>query len=59
MIEKFEAKDRAITNVKKLSADEKILEITRLSGGNQESHSSINHAVELINNANKFKNSIK
>ncbi len=58
LIEKNELSDRTTTSVKSLTADEKIIEITRLISGNLNSTSSIEHAKELISNAIQFKNTL-
>ena len=58
LITKNELTDKTITTVTSLSKDEKILEITRLLGGESTSESGRAHAVELINNAQKYKNSL-
>ncbi len=58
LIVKSEAGDKTITTVKPLSYEEKIMEITRLVGGNSESVSATSHAKELILNANNFKKSL-
>ncbi len=58
LIEKNEGETRTITNVKKLSTEQKIKEIARLISGNVQSNSSLKHAEELIENANKFKQSL-
>ena len=55
LIYKKEHSDRAITNVKKLSNDEKIIEIARLISGNIDSQSSLTHAKELIELAKQYK----
>ena len=55
LIYKEENFDRAITNVKKLSNDEKIIEIARLISGNIDSQSSLTHAKELIELAKQYK----
>ena len=58
LIVKTENQDKTITTVKKLDANEKIEEITRLIGGSKESDSARALSVELINNANEFKKNI-
>ena len=58
LIEKNEDAKRTITNVKTLSVEEKITEITRLISGSVDSNSSIEHAKELIDNAIKYKKSL-
>ena len=58
LITKNELTDKTITTVTSLSKDEKILEITRLLGGESTSESGRAHAVELINNAQKYKPSL-
>ncbi len=55
LISKYESEEKTKTEVKKLSEDEKILEIMRLIGGNSDSLSAKEHAKELILEAQKIK----
>lgn len=59
LIEKTELENRTVTKIKKLSKDDKIIEISRLISGNTDSKSSLDHAVELINSAQEYKNLLK
>ena len=58
LIEKNENTSKTITTVKKLTEQEKVLEIVRLTGGSPNSQTAIDHANDVINNALKFKNAI-
>ncbi len=58
LIVKREDGQKTFTTVNCLSAEQKINEIIRLVGGDINSESAKNHAVELIDSANKFKKSI-
>ncbi len=58
LIEKHEGQDRTTTSVTNLSAEQKVMEITRLISGNIDSSSSIEHAKELINNAKAYKSTL-
>ena len=56
-IEKFEEDNKTITTVKFLNEENKILEIARMIG-NSNNLSAINHAREIIEEANQYKNYI-
>ena len=58
LISKIETDEKTITNVKKLSSNEKILEITRLIGGEINSETAKLHAEELIKSATNYKNNL-
>lgn len=55
-IYKEESEGRTLTHIKQLSNDERVLEIVRLVGGDQQSSSAISHAKELLSLANQLKN---
>ncbi len=55
LIEKVEKENKTLTSVKTLSESEKINEIVRLVGGSLDSETAINHAKELIQEANNYK----
>lgn len=57
-IEKIEIGEKTVTTVKSLTADEKIKEIVRLIGGDLSSSSAMEHAKELLENAENYKKSI-
>ena len=59
LIVKKENEQKTVTNVKELSAEEKINEITRLIGGDVSSASAYAHSKELINFANNYKQSLR
>ncbi len=59
LIEKNESGERTMTYVKRLSVNDKIFEISRLISGSPDSSSSIQHAKELIENANRYKINLK
>ncbi len=59
LISKHEHAGRTITKVKTLTEKEKISEIIRLVGGEIESVSAKEHAIDLIDKAIKYKKSIK
>jgi DNA repair protein RecN (Recombination protein N) len=58
LIVKTEDVDKTTTMVKKLTEEEKVLEIIRLIGGSNDSESAVLHAKELISNANEYKRNI-
>lgn len=58
LISKIETDEKTITNVKQLSSNEKILEITRLIGGEINSETAKLHAEELIKSATNYKNNL-
>lgn len=58
LIVKNENGNTTKTTVKTLDEEDKIKEITRLIGGDFDSESAKTHSKELINNANKYKQSI-
>lgn len=55
LIYKSEIQDKTITNVKKLDFDDKVIEISRLVGGDSNSQTAIDHAKEMISLANEYK----
>lgn len=55
LIEKVEKNNKTITTTKKLSKEDKIIEIVRLSGGEADNQHSLEHAKDMINSADKFK----
>lgn len=59
LITKSEKENKTLTNVKKLSKEDKVYEIVRLIGGEKDSETAINHAKDLISTANNFKSNIK
>lgn len=59
LIYKEEIDGKTRTAVKNLTNDEKLYEVVRLVGGKNDSESAINHAKNLIENANCFKKKIK
>ena len=58
LISKIETDEKTITNVKQLSSNEKILEITRLIGGEVNSETAKLHSEELIKSATNYKNNL-
>jgi len=58
LIYKTEVEGKTFTNVKTLNEDERVLEITRLIGGNENDFSAKEHAKSLINFAKSFKLSL-
>ncbi|MBO7344940.1 MAG: hypothetical protein J6U92_03265, partial [Clostridia bacterium] len=58
LISKSESNGKTLTNVQSLSRDEKVIEITRLIGGDVNSESARLHAVDLINSANEYKKNL-
>lgn len=59
LIVKTEGVDRVTTEVKILNTKEKVNEIVRLVGGDNDSQSAISHATEMIEKANEIKEKIK
>ncbi len=55
LIYKEECDGRTLTHIKELSEEEKVFEIVRLVGGDQNSTSALLHAKELIDQANEYK----
>ena len=58
LITKIENDVKTFTTVKTLSKNEKIDEIMRLIGGNNQSNSAKSHAIELIDYAEKYKKTL-
>ena len=58
LIAKTENDLKTFTTVKTLDYNDKVGEIMRLIGGNNQSSSAKNHAIELIDYAKKYKNSL-
>lgn len=58
LITKSENEDKTVTSVKRLDADEKIKEITRLVGGSVDNKSAVELAKDLISQANNYKNNL-
>lgn len=58
LIEKSENAGKTLTNVKKLSADEKKQEIVRLLGGDASDEFAFKHAEELIKQATEYKQTL-
>ncbi len=59
LIEKTETSDKTLTSVKLLDSSGKIAEIARLTGGDMENESSVEHAKSLINKAEEFKKQLQ
>ncbi len=59
LISKSESSGRTVTKVKMLTYQEKINEIIRLVGGDSDSLSAKEHAIELIEKATKYKKDLK
>lgn len=55
LISKSDYTGKTLTSVKKLTCDEKVLEVIRLVGGSVESKSAREHSLELIKNADNYK----
>jgi DNA repair protein RecN (Recombination protein N) len=58
LISKSEVNGKTLTSVKKLNFEEKVLEVIRLVGGSIDSKSAREHSLELINNADVYKNGL-
>ena len=58
MIEKSENSGKTLTNVKRLSDDEKKQEIVRLLGGDSNDEFAFKHAEELIKQAAEYKQTL-
>ena len=58
LIEKTEENGKTRTSVYPLSEDEKLKEIVRLLGGNEQEEFAMMHAKELLNQAKEYKNTI-
>ncbi len=58
LISKSDETGKTLTSVSKLSIDEKVKEVIRLVGGTIDSQSAREHSLELIKNADNYKNSI-
>ena len=58
LIEKIENQNKAVTVVTSLDNEQKIAEVLRLIGGNDKSQTGKAHAVDLIESAKKYKDSI-
>jgi DNA repair ATPase RecN len=59
LIYKVEDGKKTHTVLKELSKEDKILEITRLVGGETNSEFAIQHAIDMIEKANEYKNGLK
>ncbi len=58
LISKSEEDDRTVSSVKALDSEDKINEIIRLVGGSVDSVSARQHSLELISEAEEYKNSL-
>lgn len=58
LIVKQEEGGRTLTRIRELSGEQRVAEIARLIGGNQESEYALKHAEELLNGAQTYKNSL-
>ncbi len=58
LISKSDLTGKTLTSVKKLTSDEKVLEVIRLVGGSVESKYAREHSLELIKNAEDYKRNI-
>lgn len=59
LIYKEEENSKTYTRIKQLSKDDKIKEILRLIGGDINSESALNHAKDLIEKSDQYKNNLK
>ena len=55
-IEKIENDGKTITKVKKLEGTDLVMELVRLTGGENDSEVAIKHAKELLANSKTYKN---